>query len=390
MDIADKITVEGRYEALVSSGEIEEDAAQLQLAVALDAVLLQIREQRLTRKSSSLGWLFARRQKTQSAIKGLYIHGAVGRGKTMLMDLFYGQIEATRKRRVHFHDFMTDAHDRINAHRQAFKRGETKQQDPIPPVAAQLIADAWVLCFDEFSVTDIADAIILSRLFEQLFERGCVLVATSNVMPEDLYHNGLNRQLFLPFIDLLKTRVDVFTLDARTDYRLEKINRLPVYLTPLNDDNRIAFAKAWKAVSSGQIVRPNRIPLKGREIEVPMEAGSAARFSFDELCARPLGASDYHRIAQHYHTIFIENIPVMAEAMRNEAKRFINLIDILYDTRTQVFASAAAPPEDLYRSDRGEEGFEFARTASRLFEMQTADYRATSRAAGGAPVYDVA
>ena len=384
MDIADKITVEGRYEALVSSNEIEEDAAQLQLAIALDRVLAQIREQRLTRKSSSLGWLFARGQKKRQFIKGLYIHGAVGRGKTMMMDLFFEQIETARKRRVHFLDFMADAHERINAHRRALKRGETKQHDPIPPVAAKLSAEAWVLCFDEFSVTDITDAMILSRLFEQLFEQGCVLVATSNVMPDDLYRNGLNRQLFLPFIDLLKDEVEIFNLDARTDYRLEKINRLPVYLTPLNDDTRIAFAKAWKEVSSGHIVRPGEIAVKGRKIEVPMDAGRAARFSFDELCARPLGASDYHRIAQHYHTIFIENVPVMDEAMRNEAKRFINLIDVLYDTRTQVFVSAAAAPEDLYNSNRGAEGFEFARTASRLFEMQSADYRGASRAAGGA------
>jgi cell division protein ZapE len=381
MDIADRITVEERYDALVSSGEIEKDAAQLQLAGALDRVLLEIREKRLTTKSSSLGWLFARKQKTQSTIKGLYIHGSVGRGKTMLMDLFFEQIKASRKRRVHFHDFMADVHERINAHRKALKRGETKQEDPIPPVASQLIAEAWVLCFDEFSVTDITDAMILSRLFAQLFDRGCVLVATSNTEPDDLYHDGLNRQLFLPFVALLKTRVDVFNLDARTDYRLEKINQLPVYLTPLSDATTIAFAKAWQEVTAGHTVRAHDIEIKGRQIRVPMEAAGAARFSFEELCAQPLGASDYHKIAQRYQTIFIENIPVMGEAARNEAKRFINLIDVLYDTRTRVFISAAAAPEDLYRSKRGDEGFEFARTASRLFEMQSADYLVASRAA---------
>ncbi len=381
MDTATSNSVAERYNALVAHGEIESDAAQLKLAEALDRVLLEISEKRLTRKSSSLGWLFASRQKAKPVVRGLYIHGSVGRGKTMLMDLFFDAVSASHKRRVHFHDFMADVHERINAHRKALKRGETKQEDPIPPVAAQLIAEAWVLCFDEFSVTDIADAMILSRLFGQLFDRGCVLVATSNVEPDNLYHEGLNRQLFLPFIALLKSRVDVFNLDARTDYRLEKTSQLPVYLTPLNDATRIAFAKAWQGVASGHTVRRQEIEAKGRVIEVPMAAGDAARFSFEELCGRPLGTGDYHRIAERYDTIFIENIPVMDESARNEAKRFINLIDMLYDNGIRVFVSAAAAPEDLYRSRRGNEGFEFARTASRLFEMQSADYLAGSRVA---------
>ncbi|MEX3011670.1 cell division protein ZapE [Hoeflea sp. TYP-13] len=380
MDIADRITVVERYGALVDSGEIESDEAQLRLAEMLDRILADIRERRLTTKSSHLGWLFARKQKSQPAVRGLYIHGAVGRGKTMLMDLFYEQITAQRKRRVHFHDFMADVHERIYAHRQALKRGETKQDDPIPPVASQLIGEAWVLCFDEFSVTDITDAMILSRLFEQLFARGCLLVATSNVEPDDLYHNGLNRQLFLPFIDLLKSRVEVFNLDARTDYRLEKLQQLPVYLTPLNDETRMAMAHAWQDLTIGQIAHPHKIGVKGRQIEVPLEAGGIARFSFDELCARPLAASDYHIIAHRYHTVFVENVPVMDEDRRNEAKRFINLIDMLYDAGTRLFMSAAAVPEELYVSKRGAEGFEFARTASRLFEMQSADYLAASRA----------
>ena len=390
MTIADRITVEERYLALVDSGEIELDEAQRSLAIALDRVLTAVSEKRLTSKSSSLGWLFARRQKPQPVIKGLYIFGSVGRGKTMLMDLFFEQVKATRKRRVHFHDFMADVHNRIAAHRHALKRGETKEEDPIPPVASQLFAEAWVLCFDEFAVTDIADAMILSRLFEQLFQRGCVLVTTSNVEPDDLYKDGLNRQLFLPFVDLLKTRVDIFSLDARTDYRMEKINQLPVYLTPLSDDNKVAFAKAWHEVAAGHAVRSRDIEVKGRAIHVPIEANGAARFSFDELCAVPLAASDYHRIAQRYHTVFIENIPVIEEGARNEAKRFINLIDLLYDTKTRVFISAAAAPDDLYSSKRKREGFEFERTASRLFEMQSADYLASSRAVTGAKVEPLA
>jgi len=379
MEIADRITVAERYKALVTSGAIQQDAAQLELAHALDNVLLQVRERRLTSKSSALGWLFASKQKSPALIKGLYIYGSVGRGKTMLMDLFYEQIVAQRKKRVHFHDFMADVHERINAQRQAFKRGETTQTDPIVPVAEQLIKEAWVLCFDEFSVTDITDAMILSRLFEALFARGCVLVATSNVKPDDLYRDGLNRSLFEPFIELLKTRVDVFNLDARTDYRMEKIQQLPVYMTPLNSETKVALAQSWRELTAGQITRSHQITVKGRQIVVPMEAGGIARFSFDELCARPLAASDYHILAHRYHTIFIENVPVMAEDRRNEAKRFINLIDMLYDAGTRLIMSAAAAPENLYVSHRGSEGFEFARTASRLFEMQSADYLSASR-----------
>ncbi len=381
MDVADLTTVSESYCGLVSSGQLEEDSAQLQLAKALDDVLIHIRERRLTSKSSALGWLFSRKQKMQTQIKGLYICGAVGCGKTMLMDLFYAQIVAQRKKRVHFHDFMADVHERIYQHRQAHKRGETNQSDPVPPVADQLIEQAWVLCFDEFTVTDITDAMILSRLFEALFARGCVLVATSNVEPDELYRDGLNRQLFLPFVELLKTRVELFNLDAKTDYRLEKIQQLPVYLKPINDETRISLAKVWRDMTVGHIAHEHFIPVKGRQIRVPLEAGGAARFSFDELCAQPLAASDYHIIANRYHTVFVENVPIMDEDRRNEAKRFINLIDMLYDNSTRLIISAAAAPEDLYISKRGAEGFEFARTASRLFEMQSTDYLAASRAA---------
>ena len=384
MDITLRQTVAARYSALVEQGEIDSDPAQLRLVAALDKLLHDISEKRLVKKSSSLGWLFARKKKAQPDIKGLYIYGSVGRGKTMLMDLFYESIDATRKRRVHFHDFMSDVHNRINDHRNKVRAGETDQEDPIPPVAEQLISEAWVLCFDEFSVTDITDAMILSRLFEQLFDHGCVLVATSNVEPDNLYKDGLNRQLFLPFVDLLKSRAEIFNLDARTDFRLEKTRQLPVYLTPLDDVARIALAKSWKQVTAGHAVRPHEIELKGRKIHVPLEAAGAARFSFDELCVQPLGVVDYQKIAQRYHTLFIESVPIMEEDARNAAKRFINLIDILYDHRIRVFISAAAAPEDLYQSKRGDEGFEFARTASRLFEMQSADYLENSRAADAA------
>jgi cell division protein ZapE len=382
METAASSTVVERYRALVKNAEIEEDSSQLELASALDGILEEVGHKRLSRKSSSLGWLFAGRAKKKTeAIRGLYIHGSVGRGKTMLMDLFYQLVPARNKRRVHFHAFMADVHDRINAHRRAHKRGENSQSDPIPPVAEQLIAEAWVLCFDEFSVTDIADAMVLSRLFEQLFNLGCVLVATSNVEPDDLYRDGLNRQLFMPFIALLKSRVDVFNLDARTDYRLEKLRRQPVYLTPLTDANRIEFAKAWREVTAGDRVAQDTLTVMGRTIRVPMAANGVARFSFDELCRQPLGTRDYLAIVRHYHTLFIENVPVLDPSMRNEAKRFINLVDTLYDSGARVFITAAAKPEALFVEGRGTEGFEFARTASRLFEMQSLDYLSSSRAA---------
>ncbi|MGH7006118.1 MAG: cell division protein ZapE, partial [Alphaproteobacteria bacterium] len=283
-------------------------------------------------------------------------------------------VPVKRKRRAHFIDFMADVHERINAHRQALKKGETKQEDPIPPVADSLAEQAWVLCFDEFSVTDIADAMILSRLFRALFERGVVLVATSNVQPDNLYRDGLNRQLFLPFIELLKTHVDIVDLDARTDYRLEKLNRMPVYLSPLDEETARLMDEAWLAATGGATVGQESLSVKGRTVIVPQAARQAARFTFADLCSKPLGAADYTAIIQRYRTIFIDAVPVLDHPRRNEAKRFIILIDILYDHHVHVVVSAAAAPEKLYVAKTGTEAFEFDRTASRLFEMQSAEY----------------
>ncbi|WP_099866940.1 cell division protein ZapE [Pararhizobium haloflavum] len=376
MDTKEFASVAQRYEAMVRSERIERDPAQEALASELDRVIHDIRDRRMASKSSALGWLFAKKRRGdgKSRVKGLYVHGAVGRGKTMLMDLFFHAVPAKRKRRVHFHDFMADVHERIHAHRAALKRGETKQDDPIPPVAAALYDEAWVLCFDEFSVTDITDAMILSRLFTQLFERGAVLIATSNVAPDDLYKDGLNRQLFTPFIDLLKTYTKIVSLDARTDYRLEKLERQPVYLHPVDAKARATFEKAWREEIAGETVARRTIAHRGREIVVPKAANGSARFTFDDLCAQPLGASDYGRIAAQFDTVFIEDIPVLSRSRRNEAKRFIMLVDTLYDARRRAFMLAAAAPEALYAEKSGTEGFEFERTASRLMEMQSADY----------------
>src|SRR5262245_3738444 len=267
-----------RYRHLVELGEIDSDPAQLSVAIALDRLIGEIMTKRLAAKSSALGWLFGRNRETRTPVKGLYIHGGVGRGKTMLMDMFYDLVPVRRKRRVHFNAFMADVHDRIYKHRQDRKIGAVKEDDPIPPVAETLAEEAWVLCFDEFSVTDIADAMILSRLFSALFERGVVLVATSNVAPGDLYRDGLNRQLFLRFIGLLHKHAEVLALDAEKDYRLEKFNHIPVYMTPLGPDTERRMNEAWDAVSHGLPEGAAELTVKGRHIAVPKAAGSSARF----------------------------------------------------------------------------------------------------------------
>ncbi|PBB16961.1 cell division protein ZapE [Mesorhizobium sp. WSM4313] len=367
-------TVRQRYEHLVQSGAAERDPAQERIVAALDRLIDEISAKRLAHKSSALGWLFAAKRQPREPVKGLYIHGGVGRGKTMLMDMFFELLPVRRKRRVHFNDFMADVQDRIQKHRQARKNGDVKEDDPIPPVARALADEAWVLCFDEFSVTDIADAMILSRLFSALFANGVVLVATSNVAPENLYRDGLNRQLFLPFISLLERNAHVMTLDAEKDYRQEKLNRQPVYVTPDDAAAERALDEAWKAMTHGQPVGEVTLTLKGRQLVVPRAAGDAARFSFADLCEKPLGARDYLAIAGRFSTVFIDHVPVLGEGKRNEAKRFILLIDTLYDHRIRLVMSAAAPPERLYTAKRGTEVFEFERTASRLVEMQSRDW----------------
>ncbi len=369
-------SVRERYEALAAAGDIDADPAQQRLADRFDRLIQELATTRLATKSSALGWLFSRKAPRREIIKGLYIHGDVGRGKTMIMDMFHDLVPVKRKRRAHFHDFMADVHERINAHRQALKNGETKQDDPIPPVADALAEQAWVLCFDEFTVTDIADAMILSRLFRALFERGVVLVATSNVEPDNLYREGLNRQLFLPFVELLKAHVDVVNLDARTDYRLEKLNHLPVYLSPLSEETKRCMDDAWHAATDGAIVVPQSMKVKGHTVTIPHAARSAARFSFADLCSKPLGAADYTAIIRRYKTIFIDDVPILDHPRRNEAKRFIILIDVLYDHHVHLVISAAASPDKLYEAKLGTEAFEFDRTASRLFEMQSEDYLA--------------
>ena len=368
-------TVAQRYAHLVETGVVADDPAQRKVVAALDRLIDDIRAKRLQRKSSALGWLFAKSRAAPELVTGLYIHGGVGRGKTMLMDLFFDMVPVRRKRRVHFNAFMADAHDRIQKHRQARKDGTAKEDDPIPPVAKALAEEAWVLCFDECSVTDIADAMVLSRLFSALFANGVVLVATSNLAPDDLYGDGLNRQLFLPFLSLLKRHAEVMALDSPVDYRMEKLNRIPVYLTPLSAETDRRMDEAWAAVTHGAPAAPDALTVKGRQVVVPRAAGEAAWFSFADLCDAPLGARDYLAIAGRFHTIFIDRVPVLDQTRRNPAKRFILLVDTLYDRHTRLVLSAAAPPDHLYAGRPGvTEAFEFDRTVSRLVEMQSREW----------------
>jgi len=369
-------TVSERYAALVREGEIERDAAQERIAGKLTRLEERLAQHRLARKSSHLGWLFATRE-PEGPIRGLYIHGEVGRGKTMLMDLFFAASQVKRKWRAHFHEFMADVHERLGAVRHAMKAGHIGNNgDPIRHVADAIAQETWLLCFDEFHVTDIADAMILGRLFARLFEEGVVVVATSNVDPDELYKDGLNRALFLPFIALLRQHLEIVHLQAPKDFRLEKLSGQRVWYVPPDEDAEVALDMAWQRLTGTLSGDPRELAIKGRVIRVAEAAKGVARFSFAQLCEQPLGAGDYLRIAREFHTLIIDRIKVMDYPQRNEAKRFIALIDTLYDNAVKLVASAEAEPPDLYLATEGYEANEFKRTASRLFEMRSSEYLA--------------
>jgi cell division protein ZapE len=362
------------YQALVSSGAIEPDAAQAEAAEAFAGLEQQLASYKPLRKQSLLGRLFA--DKDEAPPRGLYVHGDVGRGKTMLMDMFFQQSLVVHKRRAHFHEFMAEVHERIYGFRQNIARGEIADGDVIALTAASIFEQAWLLCFDEFHVTDIADAMILGRLFSKLFELGTVVVATSNVAPEDLYKGGLNRALFVPFIAQIADHMDVLRLDARTDFRLEKLAGVKMWLVPADRAAAAALDKAWDKMTGKAPCKPRDISIKGRVLHVPCSAQGVARFSFADICEKPLAASDYLRLAHDYHTIMIDRIPVMDYPERNAAKRFIALIDTLYDNAVKLMASAQADPLSLYLATEGHEANEFKRTSSRLIEMSSESYLA--------------
>ncbi|HVW72389.1 MAG TPA: cell division protein ZapE [Rhizomicrobium sp.] len=345
------------YDEALARGELKADDAQTNAVRRLSALAASLGEKRgfpLFRKSSP-------------PPKGLYIWGDVGRGKTLLMDFFFAAAPVNRKRRAHFNRFMVDVHARIHAERQ-----RAGSSDPIPVVAHALAEEAQLLCFDEFQVTDVADAMILGRLFDHLFQEGVVIVATSNTPPDRLYEGGLNRQLFLPFIEEIKRRLEVVELNGPTDYRMQRIAGINVYMTPLSPAADAAMDQAWRRLTDCAHGKPETLMVLGRKLVAPQAVRGVARFSFNELCDRPLAAADYLAIAQAFHTLLIDHIPVMTDNMHNVARRFTLLIDTLYDEGVKLICSAAAPPDRLYPTGIASDAFH--RTASRLAEMQSEDY----------------
>jgi len=372
------------YRALVRDGSLTHDQAQELAAEKLEILHARLKTYEPGRNG---GWRSLFRRETQDAPQGLYIFGGVGRGKSMLMDLFFASTTFAPKRRVHFHAFMLEVHETVHRWRKlspADRRAEGfEADDPIPPVAAKVAREAMLLCFDEFQVTDVADAMILGRLFRALFELGVVIVITSNRAPGELYKNGLNRQLFLPSIEMLTTELDVLHLASPTDYRMKRIHDMPVYHVPLGAQSDQELDESFEALTDEK--HGDEVTLdvmQGRTLTVPEAAKGVARFSFPELCAKPLGAADYLAIAGNFHTLVLSGIPRMGPDKRNEAKRFVTLIDTLYDRRIKLVCSAAARPEELYVS--GDGSFEFERTVSRLLEMQSHEY--FEAAAAGAAI----
>lgn len=360
-------SVRAKLDGCIAAGDLHRDEAQLSAADALDDLL-----ERLENRSpiGFVGRLLGRRGVPP---KGLYLWGGVGRGKSMLMDWFFELAPVSAKQRVHFHAFMLDVHARINARRQS----KDNDGDPIGPVAKDIAKTAELLCFDEFHVTDITDAMILSRLFDGLWAEGVIVVATSNRAPEDLYKNGLNRALFEPFIDRMPEFLLIHEFAGKTDHRLRQLEAAPVYYTPLNAEAEAGIEAAWQRLIGGATPRETVLSVQGRELILRRTAAGTARAGFARLCDNNLGAADYLRLAHAFQTLILENVPRMGPDSRNAAKRFVTLIDALYETRTKLIMSAAVAPENLY--PKGDGSFEFERTVSRLMEMRSHDYLAERR-----------
>lgn len=364
-----------KYDELIAEGLITADPVQATAIGALETLSNVLDE--YSAQMGKQGWAarlgFGAQKRTPP--KGLYIWGGVGRGKSMIMDLFFEQSAIAQKQRVHFHSFMQEVHKRLHAFREAQKAGKVSESKDGVEALARIISErAWLICFDEFHVTDIADAMILGALFTHLFDQGVVVVATSNRHPKDLYKDGLQRERFLPFIDVLLDKMNVMELASARDYRLERLQGMEVYITPSGDAATAKLAADFDALTVGAEGREVKVEVNGRTVTISNAAEGVALVSFDELCAQPLGPGDYLEIATRFHTMMVQDIPKLGPHNRNEAKRFVTLIDALYEAKVNLVCSAAVPPTELYTE--GDGAFEFERTVSRLMEMQAADYMA--------------
>ncbi|MEC8403791.1 MAG: cell division protein ZapE [Pseudomonadota bacterium] len=360
------LTISDKFEQLVKDKEIQFDQKQYELI----NILAEKSEEFIAYTKQSL--LKRIINKKMNRPLGMYIYGQVGRGKSMIMDLFYNNIDISQKRRVHFNEFMNEVHEQIFIWRKKNGVSRNGDSDPVLMVAKLIEKDCKLLCFDEFQVEDIADAMILGRLFKILFEMGILIIATSNIHPRNLYSEGLNRDTFIPFIDKLEENMEIYNLQAEKDYRIDRIKNKRVYFSPINGQNKKNFHEAWQNLIGSIEVTSRSIPLKGREIEVSVSAGKFANFSFDELCVKPLGVADYLAISNNYNIIFISNVPKLDSKKRNETKRFINLIDTFYENKKILFILAETHPKDILIG--GKDANIFQRTVSRLEEMQSSDY----------------
>jgi cell division protein ZapE len=358
-----------------AAGQVRSDPVQQKIVARLQAVHDQVAAMAPAPAKRGF-WArlgFGGDEKPSAGPHGLYIWGPVGRGKSMLMDLFFDDAPVGKKRRVHFHEFMLEVHDRLHRRREELAaKGAPPEADTIVPIAKAIAQETRLLCFDEFQVTNIADAMILGRLFETLFEEGLTVIATSNRAPDDLYKNGLQRDRFLPFIELLKQRLEILELGGGHDYRMDRIRELDVYLTPLGAWATAKLDEAFRSLSGGADGEPRVLRTQGRDVPVPRAAPGVAMADYMDWCARPMGAADFLCIADHFHTVILAEIPKMGPDSQDKAARFVTMIDSFYERKVKFVCSAAASPDKLYTE--GDGAFEFQRTVSRLMEMQSPEY----------------